>query len=219
VTLKALVFDFDGLILDTETSEFETVRAVYAEFGVTLTLDDWLHTIGTVAPHWLDELERLAGPLDDRDAVREKRRTEHHGRLILEPVLPGVEGLIEEALERGLKLGVASSSEVSWVGGHLERLGLRERFAYLSCRTDAIPPKPDPDVYRHACEALGARPDEAVALEDSVPGVRAAKAAGLWCVAVPSAMTRGMDFDRADLVVESLAGVSVDDLLALGSTR
>jgi HAD superfamily hydrolase (TIGR01509 family) len=213
--IRAVVFDFDGLILDTETSEYETVREVYEAHGVALTRDEWVLRIGTQSRPWLDELEEAVGPLTDREAIRLRRIERHHELIAAETVMPGVTELVEEAAAAGLALGVASSSRETWVGPHLERLGLRHHFECLSCRSETVPAKPAPDVYLRACEHLGVAPAEAIAIEDSPHGVTAAKTAGLWCVAVPNGLTAALDFSAADLVVSSLAGLSVGDLLAL----
>jgi HAD superfamily hydrolase (TIGR01509 family) len=218
-SIRALVFDFDGLILDTETSEFVSVGEIYRAHGHRLDLAVWQRRIGTHARHWLDELEDLAGPVADRNEVLARRLARHHELIAAERLMPGVAELVGEAVEAGLALAVASSSTDGWVGAHLERLGLRDHFACLSCRTEVVPAKPAPDVYLRACERLGVAPSEAVALEDSPHGVRSAKDAGMWCVAVPNGLTRGLDFGGADLVVGSLAEVSLADLAALPSGR
>ena len=213
MNVEALVFDFDGLIVDTETSEFETVREVYAAHGLDLTIEDWAHRLGTHSRHWADELEDAVGPLPDREAMLLERREEHHARVFAEPALPGVERLIGEAVERGLKLAVASSSQLRWVSGHLERLGLLDHFACFGCRNDELRAKPEPDVYRHVCETLDVPPARALAFEDSLHGLRAAKAAGLRCVAVPGPLTRHLDLSEADLVVDSLADHTLEELV------
>lgn len=211
--IRALVFDFDGLILDTETSEYETVREVYEALGFELPLEEWRQRIGTHSRHWLDELEELAGRLDGRDAILEQRRLRHRERILVERVLPGVERTIEAAVEAGLLLAVASSSSAEWVGGHLARLGLLDHFSELACRAGTVPAKPAPDLYAAVVGALGVAPREAIAFEDSPNGVAAARAADLWCVAVPNAMTRDMDFTAADLVVSSFEHIDLPDLL------
>ena len=119
-------------------------------------------------------------------------------------ILPGVQEWRHEAAERGVRLGVASSSGRSWVTGHLERLGL-DGWDCVRCREHVARTKPAPDVYRSVVECLGVAPEEAVAVEDSGVGVQAAKAAGLFCVAVPSSLTSSHDIRRADLVLGSLA--------------
>ena len=129
-------------------------------------------------------------------------------------MLPGVHDWLEDARRLGLPIGVASSSEVDWVAGHLERLGLLDRFACLTCFDGALPGKPAPDLYLAACEQLGVDPGDALAVEDSGNGVKAAKAAGLKCVAVPHDLTRDHDLSGADLLVPSLAELPLDEAIA-----
>jgi len=215
MSIRALVFDFDGLICDTETSAFETARAIYAEHGVDLTIEQWQDRIGTRGRPWYADLEAAVGPLSDRDAVVERRRLAHHEQVGAEAAMPGVESFVVEASDAGLALAVASSSSVGWVSEHLDRLGLLSRFAVLSCANDDVPAKPDPDVYRLAVEQLGVAPLEATAFEDSPNGIAAARAAGLRCIAVPNRMTEGLDLSAADAVVPSFADLAVDRLDAL----
>jgi beta-phosphoglucomutase-like phosphatase (HAD superfamily) len=121
---------------------------------------------------------------------------------------------------KGLPVGIASSSPPDWVEGHLERIQLRDRFAHLACHTLGIAAKPAPDLYRAACNALSVAPEDAIAVEDSPNGVTAAKRAGLFCVAVPNAVTARLDLSEADLVVPSLAACSFDDVVrALARSR
>lgn len=216
MTLRALVFDFDGLICDTETSSYEIARDIYAEHGVELTRERWQDRIGTHGWHWLADLEAAVGPLSDFDALVERRRLAHYERLQAEKSLPGVDDFTAGAVEAGLALAVASSSSVSWVTDHLDRLGLLDRFTAISTSEDGVPAKPEPEVYRRALAALEVEPNEAIAFEDSPNGVAAAKAAGLRCVAVPNRMTHDMDLSAADLVVDSFLEIDLD-LLALSS--
>ena len=215
--LDALVFDFDGLILDTETSAYESTREVFVEHGLDLPLAEWQQFIGTADHlHWTDVLEQALGAAIDRSEVRPRRDQRKLELLASEVVLPGVYDLLVEAAEGGLGVAVASSSPAEWVGPHLERLDLAHRFAHVITRNDlggdATRTKPAPDLYRLALSALGADPARSVAFEDSPNGLAAAKAAGMFCVAVPGGITRGLDFSAADLVVDSLAQVRLADL-------
>lgn len=214
--LRAVVFDFDGVILDTEEPEYVAWHRAWADHGVELCLDEWVHCIGTVGAFdpMAELVSRAAVPVD-RAAVDGRRRAHHRGLVAANDTLPGVEALLDECRQRGVRVAVASSSPVSWVDGHLRRLGLADRFAGLHCFDGSRPAKPAPDVYRCAVEALDVQPAEAVAIEDSLNGLTAAKAAGLRCVAVPGPMTRQLDLSAADLRVESLAGVRLADLEAL----
>ncbi|MEY2432240.1 MAG: hypothetical protein QOC92_1965 [Acidimicrobiaceae bacterium] len=211
--LRGFVFDFDGLICDTETSSYETAREIYAEHGVELTVAQWQSRIGTHGRHWLADLESAVGLLSDRDALTERRRSAHHERLLAEEALPGVADFTARAVDAGLVLAVASSSTVGWVTEHLDRLGLLDRFSAISTSEDGVPAKPEPEVYRRALDTIGVDASEAAAFEDSPNGVAAAKAAGLFCVAVPNRMTSGLDLSAADMVVPSFLEL---DLHALG---
>jgi HAD superfamily hydrolase (TIGR01509 family) len=213
--LKAIIFDFDGLILDTETSSYETARMVWAAHGAELTLATWQRHIGTHRRHWLDELEDIVGPIADRDAVLEQRRLAHHERLLAEVALPGVHDFVLSAHRAGVRLAVASSSTFDWVTTHLERLALLDYFDVIVNCEGGIPAKPAPDVYEAAVVALEADPSQAIAFEDSPNGVAAAKAAGLMCVAVPNRMTAALDLRAADLVVDSFVGIDLDALASL----
>ena len=215
MTFRAVVFDFDGSILDTETPILTAWQETFEAHGCPpLTQDEWAMAVGTVGG--LDMaallLERALGTVDEA-AVHQRRRARVHELLLAEVVRPGVERWLDDARELGLGLAVASSSPRSWVGSHLERLGLVDRFVHLSCYGDGIPAKPAPDVYLHACAALGVEPSEALAVEDSPHGVAAAKAAGLRCVAVPNEVTRGLELSAADLVVDSLEELPLAEAL------
>lgn len=215
--IRALVFDFDGLIADTEGPEYRAWAATWAEFGHELTLDEWCACIGTAGPNVYDPLEALAqrvGSGFDHEKVSTRRRARNRALLDgLEP-LPGVLDHLAAAAARGMPVAIASSSTRAWVVPLLENLGLATSFAHLSLYDGSCPGKPAPDLYANACLALSVDPAEALAYEDSPNGIAAAKAAGLRCVAVPHDLTRHLDLSRADVVVDSLASVLLVDLLA-----
>jgi HAD superfamily hydrolase (TIGR01509 family) len=217
VALRALVFDFDGLILDTERPAYEAWRHVYQAHGCDLAMEEWADCIGR--PDAWDPIERLAArvPLADPAAAKAMGKTVHDALLEAEETRPGVVELLAEGREAGLRIGIASSSPQTWVAPLLERLGLVDHFECLSCyQSDSgVRGKPHPDLFLQACQSLEVEPAEAVAFEDSLNGVAAAKTAGLWCVAVPHALTAGLDLSAADLVVDSLASLSLARLRAL----
>jgi HAD superfamily hydrolase (TIGR01509 family) len=213
--IKALVFDFDGLILETEIPVLESWRKVYEDHGAVLPLDVWMETIGT-ADHDFDpfaHLQELVGRPLDREPLQQNRILHRDTILHAQGVLPGVRDYLEEARRMGLKLAVASSSRRQWVMGHLERLGIHQQWDAVLTADDVNRTKPDPELYLAAVGALGVEPREAVAFEDSQNGVKAAKAAGLWCVAVPAELTLGMDFSEADLVLGSMSEQPLQELL------
>ena len=216
MTIRAVVFDFDGLILDTETSIFESWCLAFEEHGCTPpTIDEWAAEVGTVGG--LDVvglLESRAAGSFDVDAMQLRRRAHRDDLLACEVARPGVIEWIDAAAALGFGLAIASSSEREWVETHLRRLGLRDRFAHLACYGTGLAPKPAADTYLDACARLGVAPAEAIALEDSPHGIDAARAAGLRVVAVPNAVTEQMDLSAADLVIASLAECSLADVLA-----
>lgn len=213
--IRALLFDFDGLIVDTETPSLASWQAVYREHGRELPLERWATIIGTTGPGFepLDHLEELHGPID-RDAVK-TRRQEHELRLLeIEELRPGILEYLEEAERRGLKTAIVSSSTRKWVDRHLVRLERAEHFdEIVTADRDPERSKPRPTLYLEALERLGVAADEAIAFEDSPNGVKAAKAAGIFTVAVPNGVTAALGLDEADLVADSLADLSLQDLL------
>lgn len=212
--IRALIFDFDGLILDTEVPEFQSWQEIYQAHGCTLPLDVWAVAIGTVGafdPYAY--LETQLGTSVPRQTLHVQRRQRCDALIAQQAVLPGVHDYIAAASQQGLALGVASSSSRAWVHGHLTRLELQQHFGCIKCRDDVTHPKPDPALYRAALEALGVRPDEALALEDSPNGVLAAKRAGMYCIAVPNPLTRQLPLDHADLQLPSLAALPLAQVL------
>jgi len=204
----AVVFDFDGTILDTETPVFEAWRQVALRRGVEpIPLDLWCQGIG-LAEDAFDKAgwfrDRL-GPDADMDEVHLERREVRDQLLAALDLRPGIEAWITACAEADIPVAIASSSPLEWVGRHLDDRSLRDCFQVVSCAGDGVPGKPDPAVYLSACRDLGVDPAAALAIEDSSHGVTGAKAAGLACIAVPGPMTAQMDFSHADWLAGSLA--------------
>jgi HAD superfamily hydrolase (TIGR01509 family) len=212
--MKALIFDFDGLIVDTETPIFEAWRACYEEHDEALSLEEYVACVGSDFGGYDpgEELERRCGRELDWDRLLADRRERVDGALKGAEALPGVRELLAEAQAEGVACAVASSSSVEWVGGWLDRLGLATHFSCLRCRDHVERVKPDPELFLAASEGVSVEVGEALVLEDSVNGMRAAHAAGMRCVAVPGPVTRGMNFEGAALRLESLAGVGLEML-------
>ncbi len=214
--IKALIFDFDGLILDTELPDYASWQEVYHEYGCELAIEDWGQIVGGTGASDFDphtNLEQLSGKILDREEVWISRRKQYLDQLYQQPVLPGVVELLDDAERRGLKLGIASSSPENWVRGHLARLGLYQRFEAIKTAEDVQRTKPDPELYAAILQALGAQPEEAIVFEDSPNGVTAAKAAGIFCVAVPNPLTAQLSLAHADLRADSLADITLDRLI------
>jgi HAD superfamily hydrolase (TIGR01509 family) len=212
--IKALIFDFDGLILDTEVPEYESWLDLYQSYGCLLPLEKWLECIGTAdAFNPYDELEARLGRSVDRAAVRLQRRARFAELMIDQTILPGVQDYIATAKKLGLKLGVASSSPREWVVGHLSRFGLDLHFDVICCGDEVKATKPDPALYLAALQALELQGHEAIAFEDSPNGILAAKRSGIFCVAIPNGLTRQLSLSHADYQMNSLADLPLEQII------
>lgn len=219
--MDLLIFDFDGLILDTETASYTAWTEIFEDHGSTLPLEQWARCIGTSqdAFNVHDYLEAQAGRSLDRGELGDR----HHRRVmeILEPMepRPGVLDYLKEAQKHRIALALASSSPQEWVVGHLSRLGLAECFHSIRCANDVEKVKPHPELYHLTLTFTGVKPGRAVAFEDSPNGIAAAKAAGIYCVAVPNSVTKHLPIGEADYRLESMADMSLRELLHLIETR
>ena len=212
----ALIFDFDGVIIDTETPDFASWQDVYRSYGAELDPALWKSFIGAGQGLFdvYGHLEHLVGAQVDREHIRELRRRHYLDVVAAQPVLPGVLEYVSQARDLGLKVGLASSSSRDWVLGHLASRGLTRHFDVIRCADNVSRVKPDPELYLRAVADLGTVPAQALAIEDSPNGVTAAKGAGLYCVAVPNGMTGDLQLDHADLTLSSLVDLSLGELLA-----
>jgi len=208
------VFDFDGLILDTETPEFRAWQELFTAHGGSLTTADWAHVIGSMDSGWdpAVELGRQTGRTYPREELRAEWKPRQVELLAQETIRPGVLELIKEAKLRGIALAVASSSPRQWVQGNLERLGIFASFDAITTGDEVKRTKPDPAVYLLALKRLSVPAATALALEDSPNGIRAAHAAGIRCVAVPNDVTRHLDLSAADLLLDSLSDLDLGAL-------
>jgi HAD superfamily hydrolase (TIGR01509 family) len=215
MSVKALIFDFDGLILETETPVFQSWQELYHAHGCEIPMDAWAKIIGAAEYEFnpFDELERQLGRPVDREAEASRRRQRERELILSQPALPGVREYLQAAHRRGLRCAVASSSTCDWVENHLKRLGLFDDFVSIKTSEDVAHTKPAPDLFLAALGDLQVKPQEAIVFEDSPNGILAAKRAGIFCVAVPNGMTVGLPLDLADMRLKSLADLPLDDLL------
>jgi HAD superfamily hydrolase (TIGR01509 family) len=215
--LRALLLDFDGTMLETESSSYGSWRELLSEHGYDLTPETWSGAVGTI--NGVDPvalLEDHLGEPVEAAALRKRQARRHREMLAEETLRPGVERLVADARERGLHTAIVTSASERWVREHLHRLGLDEDWELIvAANGDPARAKPAPLLYHEALEKLGVAPEEAIALEDSPHGVAAAKAAGITCIAFPNAITEPMDLSEADAVAADLDGLGLDGLLAL----
>lgn len=217
--LDALIFDFDGVILDTETPEVLVWRELYHEYGQEFSEDQWADAIGRGAEEVkdgpLEVLDKLTGgqlDLEEVDGIRKKRLM---NLIYAQAPRRGVVPLLKEAKALGLRIGVASSSKHWWVDGHLQRLGLFQYFDHIVCADDVLRAKPYPDLYLKVASLLKVGLDEVIAFEDSPNGIASAVAAGIFVIAVPNGQTASLDLSGANARFDSFEGIGVDRLAEL----
>jgi HAD superfamily hydrolase (TIGR01509 family) len=215
LAIRALIFDFDGLILETEGPSYQSWKDVYRSFGLSLPFSTWSTIIGTTQGPF-DPLQKLQAQVRadvDWQAVEAQRMAREQALNEAQPILPGVRQYLEDARRLRLKLGVASSSSSQWVVGHLKRLELYAYFDCIRTKDDVEHVKPYPELYLSVLSALGILASQAIALEDSPNGVQSAKGAGIYCVAVPNLLTSRLSLEQADLQLGSLEDMPLEELL------
>ena len=216
--IKALIFDFDGLILDTESPEADVWSQIYTEYGFEFPIGEWGTVVGGSGDSNFDAANHLSllsqGRLDP-GSMRIRHRSDSDALTLKQPIMPGVSDYIREAKRLGLKVAIASSSNHVWVDTHAKRLGIFDYFDHVICSDDVGygRTKPNPDLYLLALKQLQIQKNEAIVFEDSPNGVKAANRAGIFVVAVPNPITSLLVIDGADLIVRSLSELPLVGLL------
>jgi HAD superfamily hydrolase (TIGR01509 family) len=219
--LEAVVFDFDGTILDSETAEFESHVQLFSECGATLTLEEWCEGVGIVTPHdyWFVQLcARARNPPGDYEQFLERRSAYFRTRVRWEP-MAGIGELIDELTAARVPCAIASTASGDWVTRALLQLRLTERFNAVVTGDQVERGKPAPDVYLEAARRLGVDPGSCVAVEDSGPGLAAAGAAGMKTVIIPHTLSRNHDLAKADLRVSHAGELTLARLRRLVCER
>jgi HAD superfamily hydrolase (TIGR01509 family) len=214
-SLAAVIFDFDGVVLDSETPEYESHRRIFERCGAPLTPEEWCGHIGvwTEEHHerWHARLRARSPQAPDWPSFAAEQR-----RLFEELVPPtpmhGIFELLDALIVRGVPTAIASAAPARWVVAAAERLGVRDRFQAIVAGDEVIHRKPAPDVYLEAVRRLGADPARSVAIEDSAPGIASARAAGLKTIAIPHWLTTRHDLAAADLRVGDAGELTVEIL-------
>jgi putative hydrolase of the HAD superfamily len=211
--IKALIFDFDGLIVDTESIWYEAYRDALVEHDFHLTLEHFGHVIGTSSDA-LDRLIQENVAMDiDINVINEKAHSFYNEKLLIPVLREGVQAYVDSAKEAGMKMAVASSSSCDWVTGYLEKLGILQEFNVIKTREDVELVKPDPALYLAVLEELEVDADEAIVFEDSFNGLKAACAAGIKCVIVPNPVTAHLPFVGHALHLHSMVDMKLLEVI------
>ncbi|MEL7636438.1 MAG: HAD-IA family hydrolase [Anaerolineaceae bacterium] len=213
-TRRALIFDFDGLILDTETAEVKIWEDLYAQVGLPFDIDAHRGSVGTSGSLVFDPAQPLAdreGESRSFEQIRAQYRQKAYQNAKTMEAMEGVVDLIASAKAKGYLLAVGSSASYSWVGSNLARLGLLDEFDVIVTSDDVENAKPDPDIFLKVLEKLGVSAQNALVFEDSQNGVLAAHRAGIRAIAVPNPITAFMDFSLATAVIPTLLGFDPDE--------
>lgn len=215
MTIKGLIFDFDGTILETEMPEYESWRKIYSNYGEQLSIETFSKCLGASYREFdlVANLENILGrPLNREEMLAEQEKLALE-KIYSIPPMPGVLDMLNQAKKYELKVGLASSSPRKWVEGHLSRLNLLSYFDCIYTMDDVDKVKPDPQLFIRTLKHLNLHPDEAIVLEDSPNGVIAAQAAGCFCIAIPNGISAHLNLDHANLVISSLEDVTLELLL------
>ncbi|MCJ7715932.1 MAG: HAD-IA family hydrolase [Anaerolineales bacterium] len=217
--LQGILFDFDGLILDTETTIFQAWQDKFREYGKELHLEDWAVILGKSgsAEGPAEKFLQTIKDEEEKRAIQAEVSRKELELVVKQKPLPGVEELIKKSKHHGLSLGIVSSSDQEWVHTHLKRLDLWKYFDHTSCAEEVQQAKPDPALYQLGLQKMNVVAEKVIVLEDSPNGVLAAKRAGLFCIAVPNSLTRQLPFfpngGMPDRVLESLQDFPWDELM------
>lgn len=200
---SAVLFDFDGILVDTEWAIYQAWLRTFQRHGQDLPLSLYTRCIGSDFDAWspkthLEDLTKLGFDWVKKD---EDRQVEIRAELEEEGPIAGVVDFLKSIRVAGVPLAVVSSSSHSWVDGWLEKLELREYFQEVICRGDAPRIKPAPDLYLAGAEKLGIDPEKCLVIEDSLNGLISAKRAEMAAWIVPNRVTAALDFSDADKIL------------------
>lgn len=220
--MQAVVFDFDGVVVDTETPELQSYEEMFAQYNVTFPIETWIATVGGNLSFDVYEYlnatvaEQGTGGSLDIVSLRDRRRRRHWELVLQEGICEGVVETLEQARALGLRIALASSSKSDWVVPLLERHNLKSYFEVIVTADLVQRVKPDPELYTRALSGIDVAPHMAVAIEDSVNGLKAAKSAGMACVVVPNPITSRLTWpsELSYVRLDSLKDLSLSDVSA-----
>lgn len=212
--IKAVIFDFDGLVLDTETVWYEAYREVLKkQFQFDLSIGEFSKCVGSSDTGLFSYLKQEIGDHVEIDDLRRSTSEIHRKNIKEIQAREGVEDYLRDAKKAGLKVSLATSSTRNWAVTHLTNLGLLSYFDHLITQDDVEHIKPAPDLFLKALKVLEVEPDEAVVLEDSLNGLLAAQAANIRTVIIPNPVTESLAFEGYHLKLRSLADMNLSDLI------
>jgi HAD superfamily hydrolase (TIGR01509 family) len=213
--LKAVIFDFDGTIIDTETFEYNVWKEIYAEYGQILKIDFWSQFVGTAwgafcpAKH----LHDLCGNIINIKMLKEEGKKKFIERISVAPLRPGIIELLEILPSMSIKSAIATSAPLHWIKYHLECRNLFSKFDYISTADDVVNVKPSPEIYNNLLAKMRLSPDEVITIEDSTNGIKSAKATGIFCISIPNDITKNLDHSEADLFFNTANEINLKDLI------
>ncbi|MEK5038074.1 HAD family hydrolase [Sporosarcina sp. FSL K6-3457] len=214
--IKGIIFDFDGLIVDTETHQYLVLQEIFSEHESELPIERWQQEIGTQSGFSpFDYLEEKIGRKLEHQVLQEQFKEKYHAILAKEKARAGVEDYLKAAKEMGLKIGLATSSTYQWVSTHLKNLNLFDYFDCIQTSDDVEKVKPDPALYLQTAIGLELVVEECLVFEDSANGALAAKRAGMSCVIVPNQVTHTMDFCSVEHRLESMTDMLLKDMIEI----
>lgn len=209
MNVRGIIFDFDGVLVDTEWAIYQSWVTLYAREGQEISIATYAPCLGAGYSRWdpAAHLEQLTGKQYDWAVETPRRQAQLEADLAARGLMDGAAELFAWCRAQGIGMAVASSSSRRWVAGWLERLGVYDVFDGVFCRTDGYPVKPDPALFLAAQSCLGLPKEDCLIVEDSENGTLAAHNAGIPCVAIPNRMTAAGDFSCAAYRSASLSAL------------
>ncbi|WP_423410719.1 HAD family hydrolase [Heyndrickxia sp. MSNUG] len=211
--MKAIIFDFDGLIIDTETAWYEAFKESLNFYQAELPLEEFAKCIGTDDTVLYEYFRKQLGESCNTEEIKSRAYKIHKEKMAAVQAREGVKEYLQEAKRSGYKIALASSSSREWVTHFLGELSLLSYFEVIVTRDDVEKVKPAPDLYLKALNDLNIMAGEAIVFEDSLNGLNAAVAAGLKCVIVPNQVTETLNFEKHALRLKSMAEKSLVDVI------
>jgi len=212
--IKAVIFDMDGVIVDSEPMHIEAEKRILLRYGVKISTDELRTYTGTTAEFEFTDLIRKYNLNTTVDRLFREKETLLF-ELLERKTRPtkGVVKLLRSLKQRGLKLAVASSGHRKLVHYFLEKLKIAALFDSVVCAEDVTRSKPDPEIFLKAAKGLRVDPTECIVIEDAKLGVEAAKSAGMKCIGYRNPNSGNQDLSKADLVVDNFTKLDVQSVI------